>query len=57
MDINTLKIIPKMLNLIAEIDEFKSSWKALGTLAPERLAALRKVATIVKKNAAKLKNR
>ncbi len=35
-----------MLNLIAEIDEFKGSWKALGTLAPERLAALRKVATI-----------
>ncbi len=35
-----------MLNLIAEIDEFKGAWKALGTLAPERLAALRKVATI-----------
>lgn len=35
-----------MLNLIAEIDEFKGSWKALGALAPERLAALRKVATI-----------
>ncbi len=35
-----------MLNLISEIDEFKGSWKVLGTLAPERLAALRKVATI-----------
>ncbi len=46
MDINTLKITPEILNLIAEIDEFKGSWKALGTLAPERLAALRKVATI-----------
>lgn len=46
MDINTLKITPSILNLIAEIDEFKGSWKALGTLAPERLAALRKVATI-----------
>ncbi|MGL5939723.1 MAG: Fic family protein [Waterburya sp.] len=46
MDINTLKITPEILNLIAEIDEFKGSWKALGTLAPERLAALRKIATI-----------
>ncbi|MEM8832611.1 MAG: Fic family protein [Cyanobacteria bacterium P01_G01_bin.19] len=46
MDLNTLKITPEILNLIAEIDEFKGSWKALGTLAPERLAALRKVATI-----------
>ena len=46
MDINNLKITPEILNLIAEIDEFKGSWKALGTLAPERLAALRKVATI-----------
>jgi Fic family protein len=46
MDINTLKITPEILNLIAEIDEFKGSWKALGTLAPDRLAALRKIATI-----------
>jgi Fic family protein len=46
MDITTLKITPEILNLIAEIDEFKGSWKALGTLAPERLAALRKIATI-----------
>lgn len=46
MDINTINITPEILNLIAEIDEFKGSWKALGTLAPERLAALRKVATI-----------
>lgn len=35
-----------MLSLISEIDEFKGSWKALGTLAPERLNALRKIATI-----------
>ncbi|BAU67561.1 Fic family protein (plasmid) [Stanieria sp. NIES-3757] len=46
MDLNTLQITPQILNLIAEIDEFKGSWRALGTLAPERLAALRKVATI-----------
>ncbi|WP_242482639.1 Fic family protein [Thiocystis violacea] len=35
-----------MLVLVAEIDEFKGAWKALGTLAPERLSALRRVATI-----------
>ncbi|WP_245411893.1 Fic family protein [Phyllobacterium leguminum] len=32
--------------LIADIDEFKGAWRALGTLAPERLSALRRVATI-----------
>ncbi|NES00726.1 MAG: Fic family protein [Symploca sp. SIO1B1] len=46
MNISTLEITPHILKLIAEIDEFKGSWRALGTLAPERLAALRKVATI-----------
>jgi Fic family protein len=35
-----------ILLLIAEIDEFKGSWKALNLLAVERLAALRKIATI-----------
>ena len=42
----TLHITPELLGLIAEIDEFKGAWKALGTLAPERLSALRRVATI-----------
>ena len=46
MDISSLQITPEILNLIAEIDEFKGSWRAMITLAPERLAALRKVATI-----------
>ncbi len=32
--------------LLSEIDEFKGAWRALGTLAPERLNALRHVATI-----------
>ena len=32
--------------MIAEIDEFKGAWRALGTLEPERLNALRRVATI-----------
>ena len=43
---DTLNISPEFLGLIAEIDEFKGAWKALGTLAPERLSALRRVATI-----------
>lgn len=43
---DTLNITPDFLGLIAEIDEFKGAWKALGTLAPERLSALRRVATI-----------
>jgi Fic family protein len=41
-----IPITPEMLTLIAEIDEFKGAWRALGTLAPERLSALRRVATI-----------
>jgi Fic family protein len=43
---NTIKITPEILSLIANIDEFKGAWRALGTLAPERLAALKRVATI-----------
>lgn len=35
-----------MLSLISEIDEFKGAWRALGTLAHERLLALKRVATI-----------
>jgi Fic family protein len=42
----TLRITPELLSLIAAIDEFKGAWRALGTLAPERLFALRHVATI-----------
>ena len=43
---DTLQITPEILSLIARIDEFKGAWRALGTLAPDRLAALRRVATI-----------
>ena len=46
MKIESLNITPEILGLIAEIDEFKGAWRALGTLAPERLNALRHVATI-----------
>jgi Fic family protein len=43
---DTLRITPEILSLIAKIDEFKGAWRALGTLAPDRLSALRRVATI-----------
>lgn len=46
MKTDSLKITPEILSLIAELDEFKGAWRALGTLAPERLSALRRVATI-----------
>ena len=41
-----LLITPEMLGIIAELDEFKGAWRALSTLAPERLLALRRVAAI-----------
>ena len=42
----TLQITPEILGLVAGIDEFKGAWRALGTLAPDRLGALLRVATI-----------
>ncbi|HEY2385078.1 MAG TPA: Fic family protein [Terriglobia bacterium] len=35
-----------LLRLVGEIDEFKGAWKAFGTLAPERLATLKQIATV-----------
>ncbi|MEW8102798.1 MAG: Fic family protein, partial [Candidatus Thiodiazotropha endolucinida] len=46
MNTDTLNITREVLSLVAELDEFKGAWRALGTLAPERLSALRHVATI-----------
>ena len=43
---SSLNITNDILYLISTIDEFKGAWRALGTLAPERLSALRRVATI-----------
>ncbi len=43
---NTIVVTLDFLALISKIDEFKGAWRALGTLAPERLTALRRVATI-----------
>ncbi len=45
-DISSLKITLEFLGLIAEIDEFKGAWRAIGRIAPEQLSALRHVATI-----------
>jgi Fic family protein len=42
----TVRITPEILSLIAEIDEFKGAWRAIGRIAPERLSGLRRVATI-----------
>ena len=39
-------ISTEVLSLIATIDEFKGAWRAFGTISPERLDALKRVATI-----------
>ena len=40
------QITPELLKTIGEIDEFKGRWETLGNLAPERLSALKRIATI-----------
>ncbi len=40
------QITSELLKAIGEIDEFKGRWEALANLAPERLSALRRIATI-----------
>ena len=46
VNIKTLQVTPDILAMVAEIDEFKGAWRALGQLAPEQLSSLKKVATI-----------
>jgi Fic family protein len=46
VNIDSIQITHELLALLSEIDEFKGAWRLLGTLAPERLNALRRVATI-----------
>lgn len=46
LNVSSLAITPEILALIAEIDEFKGAWRAIGRIAPARLAGLRRVATI-----------
>jgi Fic family protein len=43
---DTIAITTAILKLIAEIDEFKGAWTAIGRISPERLTALRRIATI-----------
>ena len=43
---DSLQITPEVLSLVTQIDELKGAWRALGTLAPDRLSALRSVPTI-----------
>lgn len=43
---HSLTITPATLKLIAEIDEFKGAWSAIGRISPDRLTALRHIATI-----------
>ena len=42
----SLQITPEILSLVSGIDEFKGAWRTMGTLAPDRLSALLRVATI-----------
>jgi Fic family protein len=46
LNTDTINVTQELLALLSEIDEFKGAWRALGTIAPERLNALRRVATI-----------
>ena len=39
-------ITPAIVAMLSALDDFKGTWRALGTLAPDRLLALRRVATI-----------
>jgi Fic family protein len=43
---DTIAITATILKLIAEIDEFKGAWRAIGRISPDRLTALRRSATI-----------
>jgi Fic family protein len=46
INIENIKITHEILAIISELDSFKASWKLFGKLSPERLSALKKVATI-----------
>jgi Fic family protein len=41
-----LVLTSDLLRLVGEIDEFKGGWKAFGSLAPDRLATLKQIATV-----------
>lgn len=37
---------PSLVRRLAEVDEFKGRWQALGNLAPDRLTSLQRIATV-----------
>jgi Fic family protein len=43
---DSIEITPEILGLVARLDEFKGAWRATDVLVPERLSALRRIATI-----------
>ncbi len=46
LNTSTIQITPEILKFISEIEEFKGAWRSLGAIAPERLLALKHIATI-----------
>lgn len=46
MPLDSYRYSQEILRLVASIDEFKGAWRLLRNIAPERLTALRRVATI-----------
>ncbi len=46
ISLDQVHITPELLRSIGAIDEFKGRWEVLGNLAPERLSAMRRIATI-----------
>lgn len=46
INLEEIQITVEMLQLIAEVEEFRGTWKILKDLTPDRLVALKKVATI-----------
>jgi Fic family protein len=46
LNIHTITVTQEILSLIAKLDEFKGAWQSFGTIAPDRLLALRRIATI-----------
>lgn len=44
--LDLLAISPEMVRSVAELEDFKGQWQALGGLAPGRLRSLKRVATI-----------
>ncbi len=46
LDLNQLGLNNEILSIIAELEDYKGNWRALNSLAPERLSDLRKSATV-----------